>query len=59
MCQQLGVTRSGYYSLLKRQDNEPDNPTHSEMIEWIQDIAESSDNTYGYRRMKTTLNILG
>ena len=59
MCQQLGVTRSGYYSFLKRQDNKPDDPVHSEMIEWIKDIAESSDNTYGYRRMNTALNILG
>lgn len=36
-----------------------DDPTHTEMIEWIQDIAESSEHTYGYRRMKKALNILG
>ena len=59
MCQQLGVTRSGYYSFLKRQASIPDDPTHTEMIEWIQDIAESSEHTYGYRRMKKALNILG
>ncbi len=59
MCQQLGVTRSGYYSFLKRQATMSDDPTHTEMIEWIQDIAESSEHTYGYRRMKKALNILG
>jgi len=59
MCQQLGVTRSGYYSFLSRQANRPVDPDYEEMIEWIKDIAKSSDNTYGYRRMKRALNILG
>ncbi|GAA3938724.1 hypothetical protein GCM10022277_38550 [Litoribacillus peritrichatus] len=54
----MGVTRSGYYSFQKRNKNKPDDPKHKEMLEWIQDIAESSGYTYGYRRMKAALNIL-
>ena len=59
MCQQLGVKRSAYYSHLQREKIKPDDPTHGELIDWVQDIAEASDNTYGYRRMKTALNVLG
>lgn len=59
MCQQLGVKRSAYYSHLKREQLKPDNPEQDEMIEWVQDIAKASENTYGYRRMKTALNVLG
>ncbi|MCU7911618.1 MAG: IS3 family transposase, partial [Candidatus Thiodiazotropha sp. (ex Lucinoma aequizonata)] len=29
------------------------------MLEWIEDIAESSDHTYGSRWIKKALNILG
>ncbi|MCU7882520.1 MAG: IS3 family transposase [Candidatus Thiodiazotropha sp. (ex Lucinoma aequizonata)] len=29
------------------------------MLKWIEDIAESSDHTYGSRRIKKPLNILG
>ncbi len=58
-CQVLGVTRSGYYSFQVRITNKPDNPQHQEMLEWVKDIAESSDDTYGSRRMKKALNILG
>jgi putative transposase len=59
MCQQLGVTRSGYYSYQKRQANRPEDPERSEILEWIKDIAKSSDDSYGYRRMKKALNVLG
>jgi transposase InsO family protein len=58
MCRLLGVKRNGYYSYAKRKQNQPEDLVHKEMIEWIQDIAESSEHTYGERRMKKALNIL-
>jgi len=30
MCQLLGVTRQGYYSYQRRQNNKPKDPMHSE-----------------------------
>lgn len=57
-CRLLGVSRNGYYQFLKKQER-PGDPYHDEMLEWIQDIAKSSKNTYGSRRMKKALNILG
>jgi transposase InsO family protein len=29
------------------------------MVEWVKEIAEDSDDTYGRRRMKKALNLLG
>ena len=58
MCRLLGVKRNGYYSYAKRKQSQPEDPVHQEMIEWIQDIAELSEYTYGERRMKKALNIL-
>jgi len=58
-CQVLGATRSGYYSFQKRIANKPNDLEHQEMLEWVKDIAESSDYTYGKRRMKKALNVLG
>lgn len=58
-CQVLGVSRSGYYNYQSSQASKPDDTKHQEMLEWIKDIAESSDNSYGSRRMKIALNILG
>lgn len=59
MCQLFGVKRNGYYSFIKRKQSRPDDPDYQEMVEWIKGIAESSDYTYGERRMKKALNILG
>lgn len=60
MCRVLGVTRSGFYSYQKRQQNRPDNdPDYQELLEWVKKIAESSNFTYGSRRMRTALNALG
>ncbi len=59
MCQLFGVKRNCYYSFTKRKLSQPDDPNHQEMLDWITDIAESSDHTYGERRMKKALNILG
>ena len=58
-CQVLGVSRNGYYQYIKRLENRPDDPAHEEMLEWVKDIAESSKETYGSRRMKKALNTLG
>jgi putative transposase len=59
MCQLLGVTRQGYYSYQKRQNNKPKDPLQDELIEWIKKIAESSHYCYGSRRMRKALNALG
>nr|WP_173237634.1 IS3 family transposase [Legionella antarctica] len=59
MCQLLGITRHGYYSYQKRQRNKPDDPEHQELIDWVKNIAETSQYCYGSRRMKNALNALG
>ncbi|MCU7893727.1 MAG: IS3 family transposase [Candidatus Thiodiazotropha sp. (ex Lucinoma aequizonata)] len=58
-CQILGVKRSAYYQYIARQTSHKEEKNHQEMLEWIEDIAESSDHTYGSRRIKKALNILG
>ncbi len=58
-CQVLGVSRNGYYQYRKSQENKSPDPVHQEIIEWVQDIARSSNHTYGSRRMKKALNALG
>lgn len=59
MCQALGVCRHNYYSAMRReQAMEPDSE-HDELIEWVEKIADTSDFTYGVRRMKRALNSLG
>jgi transposase InsO family protein len=57
-CQVLGVSRNGYYQHQKAQKRKSDDPVHQEMLEWVKDIARSSDDTYGSRRMKKALNAL-
>lgn len=59
MCQVLGVSRNGYYSYQQRQANKPDDPEHQEMLHWVKRVAESSDDSYGSRRMKEALGALG
>lgn len=59
MCQLMGITRSSYYSYQRRQKNRPEDPEYHEMIEWIKKVAESSQYTYGVRRMRKALNGLG
>ena len=58
-CQVLGVSRNGYYNYQANVANRPDDSEHQEMLEWVEDIAKSSDYSYGSRRMKTALNALG
>ena len=58
MCNVLGVNRNGYYHYLKLQGKLSD-PEHEEMIDWVRAIANNSKDTYGSRRMKKALNVLG
>jgi putative transposase len=53
-CKVLGVKRSGYYAFLKRKEDY----VHLDMLEWVKNIARSSDYTYGSRRIKKVLNAL-
>lgn len=59
MCQLLGVTRSGFYSYKQRERTKPDDPEHAELLYWVKKIAESSQFTYGTRRIKKGLNAMG
>jgi len=59
MCRILGVKRNGYYSYQRTQSLKVEDPNHAEMLEWVEDIAESSHYSYGERRMKRALNALG
>ncbi|MCU7899250.1 MAG: IS3 family transposase [Candidatus Thiodiazotropha sp. (ex Lucinoma aequizonata)] len=58
-CQVLGVKRSAYYQYIARQRSHKEDKNHQEMLEWIENIAESYDHTYSSRRIKKALNILG
>lgn len=57
-CQVLGVSRNGYYHYQSSQANKAEDSKHQEMLEWVKDIAKSSDDSYGSRRMKKALNAL-
>jgi putative transposase len=59
MCRVLSVKCSSYYSFIQRLGNKPEDPEHEEMLVWVRDIAESSDHTYGSRRMSRALKVLG
>ncbi len=54
-CRILGVSRNGYYQYLKSLER-PIDLVHEEMIEKVKDIAKSSKESYGSRRMKEALN---
>jgi len=58
LCRLLGVSRSGFYDFLHRQERAPD-PEHEEKLGWVKDLAEASDHTYGSRRMARALRALG
>jgi hypothetical protein len=58
MCKLLGVHSHNYYSYQKRQTDKPDDLTHQEILEWVEDIAKFSDNTYDERRIQKVLNTL-
>jgi putative transposase len=58
ICPLIGVKSSNYYSYLNRTETKKFTPDHGDMIEMIQKISESSDNTYGSSRMQKSLNAL-
>ena len=59
MCRVLNVKSSNYYSFIQRLNSKPEDPEHVEILDWIEDIDQSSDHTYGSRRMSKALKILG
>lgn len=59
MCQFMGVNRNSYYSYQNRHQNKPIDPEHQGMLEWVKMVSESSEYSYGRRRMKNALNALG
>ena len=56
MCHVLGVKNNNYYSYQKRKSQLPVNTEHQEMLQWVKNIAEFSDNTYGERHIQKALN---
>jgi len=59
MCRLLGVCRNGYYRYRKHHDDRQPDPDHLEMLAAVKEIDESSDHSYGSRRMKRALNAMG
>lgn len=39
--------------------NRADDPEHQEMLHWVKEFAKATDDSYGSRRMKKALNLLG
>ena len=58
MCDVLGVKNNNYYSYQKWKSQTPVNAGHQEMLQWVKNIAEFSDNTYVERRIQKALNTL-
>jgi putative transposase len=58
LCRLMGVGRSSFYDWEQRQEHGPD-PQRAELIDWVRDLAESADHTYGSRRMAKALRALG
>ena len=58
-CQVLGVNRSGYYHYRANRANKPVDSVHQEMLERVKTLAEHSRYSYGARRMKKALHVLG
>ena len=58
MCHVLGVKNNNYYSYQKRKSQVPVDTEHQEMLQWVKNIADFSDNTYGQRRIQKALNSL-
>jgi len=58
LCRVMGVSRSGFYDYEKRVAQDPD-PDHLDLVEMVRKISDSSDHTYGARRMSRALKALG
>jgi transposase-like protein len=59
MCQLMGVSRSAYYDDVRCTDNCSADPCHEEILETVRGIANSSNHSYGNRRIGKALNALG
>ena len=59
MCRVLGVKRNNFYSYQKHKANQIVNLDHDDMINVITNTAKASDYTYGERRIKKVLDLLG
>lgn len=59
MCRLMGINKNSYYSYQRRNQNKPIDDEHQEMLDWVKKISESSDFTYGSRRIVKALNALG
>ena len=59
MCQLMGVSRSAYYDYVRRTDNYSEKQCHVEILETVRGIANSSNHSYGSRRIVKALNALG
>ncbi len=59
MCQLMGVSRSAYYDYVRRTDNCSEEQCHDEILETVRGIANSSNYSYGSRRIGKALNALG
>jgi hypothetical protein len=58
-CRVLGVKRQGYYHYRRHTKDQPTAPEHEEMLRFVKLIASETDDTYGRRRMKKAMNLLG
>lgn len=59
MCRLMGINKNSYYSYQRRHKDKRISPEDLEMLDWIRKISESSDHTYGSRRIRKALNALG
>ena len=59
MSRLLGVSRNAYYRYCQRQRKRLPDAEHEAMIEAVKEVAQSSDKSYGSRRIKHALNALG
>lgn len=55
----MGINKNSYYSHQRRKQGKPMSPEHEEILDWVKKISESSDYTYGSRRIRKALNALG
>lgn len=59
MCRLMGINKNSYYSYQRRHQDKPISSEYLEMLDWVRKISESSDHTYGSRRIRKALNALG
>ena len=52
------MSRGGFYDYLRRQQRDPD-PEQEEKLEWVKELADALNYTYGSRRRAKALQALG